>query len=158
MNNVSKKKRWAIIEFTPSSMASIPATGFIFTDYGPEDWTKTDFVSGAREYFKRVDFWIVLLWTNGVSRFCYLGFELIPHTKPDLLTKLRANDDFITHACNAYETAVTTLQQIANYGDLSKGSNGHPLMVQLSSEDCAELASTALDTISRRPTTTIAIP
>jgi len=73
---------------------------------------------------------------------------LLPHAPPEIRTKLRADADFIAQACNAYKTAITTLQQIAEYADLSKSDmRDHParcLMVQLSSEDCAELASTAI--------------
>jgi hypothetical protein len=78
--------------------------------------------------------------------------QLIPHVTPEIRTKLRADADFIAQACNAYETAITTLQQIADYGDLSQSKvRNHPLrplMVQVSSEDCAELARTALKTIN----------
>lgn len=84
--------------------------------------------------------------------------NLLPHVAPEIRSKLKADADFIAQACNAYQTAVTTLQQIADYGNLSKGSaQDHPrrsLMVQLSGEDCAELARTALDTIKALPTAT----
>jgi hypothetical protein len=92
----------------------------------------------------------------------YEDGNLIPHVTPEIRTKLQADSDFITQACNAYQTALTTLQQIANYGDLSKSNvQDHPLrplMVQLSSEDCAELARTALETIKPLPTTTTTQP
>ena len=85
----------------------------------------------------------------------YEDGNLITHVAPEIRSKLQADADFITQACNAYQTAITALQQIADYGDLSKGSaQTHPrrsLMVQLSSEDCAELARTALETIKPRP-------
>jgi hypothetical protein len=84
--------------------------------------------------------------------------NLLPHVTPEIRTKLQADADFIAQACNAYQTAITTLQHIADYGDLSQSDvrdhPGRPLMVQLSSEDCAELARTALETIKPRPTTT----
>jgi len=92
----------------------------------------------------------------------YEDGNLIPHVTPEIRTKLQADADFITQACNAYQTALTTLQQIANYGDLSKSNvQDHPLrpfMVQLSSEDCAQLARTALETIKLLPTTTTTQP
>lgn len=88
----------------------------------------------------------------------YEGGNLIPHVTPEIRTKLQADADFIALACNAYKTAITTLQQIADYADLSKSDvRDHPvrpLMGQLSSEDCAELARTALETIKPRPLTT----
>jgi hypothetical protein len=85
----------------------------------------------------------------------YEDGNLLPHVAPEIRSKLKADADFLTQACNAYQTAITTLQQIADYGNLSKGStHDHPhraLMVQLTGADCAELAQTALNTIKPQP-------
>ncbi len=85
----------------------------------------------------------------------YESGQLLPHGTPEIRSKLQADADFIARACNAYQTAITALENIANYGDLKKGNfRDHPLrglMIQLSSEDCAELASTALETINSAP-------
>jgi len=35
---------------------------------------KADYVVGACYYFKRIDVRIVLVWTDDVRWFCYLGF------------------------------------------------------------------------------------
>lgn len=82
----------------------------------------------------------------------YESGQLLPHVTPEIQATLKAEADFIARACNAYQTAITTLQTIANYGDLTNGRlHDHPLrslMLQLSSEDCAELARTALERIN----------
>ena len=85
----------------------------------------------------------------------YESGQLLPHVAPEIRSRLQADADFIARACNAYQTAITTLQKIANYGDLTNGNlRDHPLrslMLQLSSEDCAELAQTALERINPGP-------
>lgn len=82
----------------------------------------------------------------------YESGQLLPHVTPEIRSNLQADADFIARACNAYQTAITTLQTIANYGDLTNDSlHNHPLrslMLQLSSQDCAELARTALQRIN----------
>jgi|GEM_PF-3094565 hypothetical protein len=85
----------------------------------------------------------------------YISGELIPHVYPEARTILQATAQFIAHACNAYQTAIVALANIANYGDLKNSDfRNHPLrefMLQLSGKDCAEIARTALDTINPSP-------
>ena len=86
----------------------------------------------------------------------YEDGQLLPHVATEIRTKLKADADFIVHACNTYEAAIKTLEQIANYGDLNNGNlQNHPLrhsMSQLSGQDCAELARTTLHSITPPPT------
>lgn len=85
----------------------------------------------------------------------YESGKPIPHVTLEARTILQATAQFIAHACNAYQTAIAALENIANYADLKKGNfRNHPsrqFMLQLSSEDCAELARTALETINPAP-------
>jgi len=85
----------------------------------------------------------------------YESGQLLPHVTPEIRSTLQADADFIARACNAYQTAITTLQQIANHGDLTNGNLcDHPLrslMLQPTSEDCAELARIALQRINPTP-------
>ena len=86
----------------------------------------------------------------------YEDGQLLPHVATEIRTKLKADADFIVHACNTYEAAIKTLEQIANYGDLNNGNlQNHPLrhlMSQLSGQDCAELARTTIHSINPPPT------
>lgn len=82
--------------------------------------------------------------------------ELIPHQPPGIRAQFRAKAESLALAYNLNDALIKTVTTIGEMGDLTTGTlANHPLrhlMVQLSGQDCAELARTTLNSINPAPT------